>query len=33
MLALGKWNTLKVVRESPQGLYLSDGEEGCIITQ
>ncbi|MGM0582287.1 MAG: S1 RNA-binding domain-containing protein, partial [Bacteroidota bacterium] len=31
MLALGKWNTLKVVRESPQGLYLSDGEEDVLL--
>lgn len=31
MLALGKWNTLKVVRESPQGLYLNDGDEDVLL--
>ena len=31
MLVLGKWNTLKVVREAPQGLYLSDGDEDVLL--
>jgi predicted RNA-binding protein (virulence factor B family) len=31
MLQLGKWNTLKVVREAPQGLYLSDGDEDVLL--
>lgn len=31
MLALGKWNKLKIVREAPQGLYLSDGEEDVLL--
>ena len=31
MLNLGKWNTLKVLREAPQGYYLGDGEEDVLL--
>src|SRR6056297_260206 len=31
MLKIGKWNTLKVLREAPQGLYLGDGEEDVLL--
>lgn len=31
MLQLGKWNKLKIVRDSPQGLYLSDGDQDVLL--
>lgn len=31
MLQLGKWNTLKVLRDAPQGYYLGDGEEDVLL--
>ncbi len=31
MLQLGKWNTLRVLRESPQGLYLGDGDADVLL--
>lgn len=31
MLQLGKWNTLTIVRDAPQGLYLSSGEQDVLL--
>lgn len=31
MLAIGSYNTLRVVRQAEQGLYLSDGEEDVLL--
>lgn len=31
MLKIGKWNTLHIEREAPQGLYLSDGEQDVLL--
>ncbi|PTB96193.1 GntR family transcriptional regulator [Marivirga lumbricoides] len=31
MLQLGKWNTLTIVRDSPQGLYLSSGDQDVLL--
>ncbi len=31
MLQLGKWNTLKIIRDSPQGLYLTDGDQDVLL--
>lgn len=31
MLQLGKWNTLKVLRDAPQGYYLGDGDEDVLL--
>ncbi len=31
MLQLGKWNKLKIIRDAPQGLYLTDGDQDVLL--